>query len=249
MHYSTQRKPRLAAFTLIELLVVIAIVGVLLSVLMPSLSQARETARSTTCLANERSIGQLVMYYANDYRNYTPALSSPYDTNDPTLPNIWFTKLIHYYLGRQPETGWGTDYRYGTGRGPEKLFTCPTDPEMGKDGLNERFSVAYGWNYLALTHLDRTNLTSDGNSARFSQIERPGETIMAADSNALWTFAYIIKPQDFKGYYSAIHTATYRHNTNANFVFADGHAASLGPETTMASDRLWRIWKDLGVIP
>lgn len=51
-------------FTLIELLVVVAIIALLISILMPSLSGAREQGKRAQCLANMRSIGQASHTYA-----------------------------------------------------------------------------------------------------------------------------------------------------------------------------------------
>ena len=59
---------RLRAFTLIELLVVISIIAMLMSILMPSLMNAREQAKRAVCMANLRSIGQGIYIYANDNR-------------------------------------------------------------------------------------------------------------------------------------------------------------------------------------
>ena len=47
---------RKQAFTLIELLVVIAIIAILMGVLMPAHRAARELARGSTCMANQRSL-------------------------------------------------------------------------------------------------------------------------------------------------------------------------------------------------
>lgn len=53
-------------FTLIELLVVIAIIAMLLAILLPSLSGARDTAQRTKCLANLREFGKSFVAYSVD---------------------------------------------------------------------------------------------------------------------------------------------------------------------------------------
>jgi len=54
------------AFTLIELLVVIAVIAVLMAILMPALKIAREQARAINCLANQRSLAQAYIMYADE---------------------------------------------------------------------------------------------------------------------------------------------------------------------------------------
>ncbi len=56
-----------AGFTLIELLVVIAIIAILAAILFPVFAKAREKARQTTCLSNEKQIGLATLQYIQDY--------------------------------------------------------------------------------------------------------------------------------------------------------------------------------------
>jgi len=61
-------RKRRSAFTLIELLVVVAIIALLISILLPTLSRAKQQTRALKCLGNLRSLGQGVMVYVTEWR-------------------------------------------------------------------------------------------------------------------------------------------------------------------------------------
>jgi prepilin-type N-terminal cleavage/methylation domain-containing protein len=72
---SSQMRRRLAeraGFTLVELLVVIGIIGILVGILLPALSRARESANKAACLANLHQIGIYLQMYQNNFKGQIP---------------------------------------------------------------------------------------------------------------------------------------------------------------------------------
>ena len=64
--HSAFRVPRFSGFTLVELLVVVSIIALLISILLPSLRNAREQAKITVCLANLSGLGKASLTYSAD---------------------------------------------------------------------------------------------------------------------------------------------------------------------------------------
>ena len=65
---------RRRAFTLVELLVVVAIIALLIGVLLPALSAARESSISTACGSNLRQLGAGMAMYWGDFKDQMPQM-------------------------------------------------------------------------------------------------------------------------------------------------------------------------------
>jgi prepilin-type N-terminal cleavage/methylation domain-containing protein/prepilin-type processing-associated H-X9-DG protein len=65
-------KGRAPGFTLVELLVVIGIIALLISILLPALSKAKEQANMVKCLAQVRTLSQAAMLHAQDHKQHLP---------------------------------------------------------------------------------------------------------------------------------------------------------------------------------
>lgn len=70
--YRTLRKVRRSGFTLVELLVVIGIIALLVSILLPVISKAQESARRASCLSNLRQVHHAFSFYALDNKDRVP---------------------------------------------------------------------------------------------------------------------------------------------------------------------------------
>jgi len=139
-------------FTLIELLVVIAIVAILAAILFPVFAQARDKARSTSCLSNARQIGVAFMMYAQDYDEYLPL------TTFPVLSNSWTDTVQPYIKNRG-------------------IFRCPSDGSANWERPLANETAVRRASYFLNAWMAGSNIYG-----RLSAIDSPASVIYMAES-------------------------------------------------------------------
>src|SRR5881398_3217342 len=92
----TRQAHRRFGFTLVELLVVIGIIALLVGILLPSLSRARDQSRTVYCMSNQRQLHQAILLYGTMYRGYClPAVGG----GDSKQYHWWGIQMIGPGLG------------------------------------------------------------------------------------------------------------------------------------------------------
>ncbi|MBI1369424.1 MAG: DUF1559 domain-containing protein [Planctomycetes bacterium] len=211
---------------MIELLVVVSIIALLIAILLPSLTRARQVAQQTVCLANMRQVGVGYALYANANKTQLPW---GYWYNNVANTHIEFDDLLFPYLGQQLtyQQQIGTDLRSVISG--KSVFECPAD----KRGMGRTYSMArtadfsVGQSYGVATS---SYLSANPPSPRYITelrrpadlmilLERPSQYNRLGDDNTSVTDS----PDQITIY------VPWLHDPQLNFLFVDGHAAGMSP--------------------
>ena len=124
-------------FTLIELLVVMAVVGILVSILLPSLSNARQEAQRALCLSNYKQVSILVELYGATNDSTFPGIVEGYHTQGVVQDNNY----LPFFLKEQTGLEVGDDFPLLHCPGFTQTYSGRTNPNQFKnvrvDGLDK----------------------------------------------------------------------------------------------------------------
>lgn len=154
-------------FTLVELLVVVAIIAILAAILFPVFSQAREKARQTGCVSNERQLGLAFAMYVSDYDDQFPQ-GLEVVSGQP----VW------------PGEGWaGQCQPYIKNIG---LCRCPSDSQPASGPNNETESYGYNINLIVPPTDDEREYNTLPPGVAQAVLNAPTRTVLLFEVSNVW---------------------------------------------------------------
>jgi prepilin-type N-terminal cleavage/methylation domain-containing protein/prepilin-type processing-associated H-X9-DG protein len=221
---------RRRGFTLIELLVVIAIIAILAAILFPVFAQAREAARRTSCLSNQRQIGTAIMMYCQDNEETILPWLAPAD-GSPSANRIWCTLLQPYIKNGGSYTGTASGVMACPSWTQQKLFDAATNCGT-LSAVSPLFPVTLAYSHygIALPVTGGTGATAqdpyfnqpgtaNGTVTSLAQILRPAETAIVADG--FTGFKSGLSPGSVRTFFGC--EGQNAHMGGGNYIFLDGH--------------------------
>lgn len=222
-----RRRTRFArGFTLVELLVVIGIIALLISILLPALNKARQSAYAAQCLSNQRQIGIGCMMYANDNHGWVYNQSTSSANGESYF--YWHSVLVPKSFLPGPT---GKIYHAPSGYlNNGNVCVCPIwnpntwDMDNGGHDGDDR---TYGMRIFAQLPAYARAKSADLATSFFLpyKLQQPSVFVYLADSISFTSRTQAAYINSSSPNAVLFHM---RHNGAMNCLFADGHAAAVG---------------------
>lgn len=134
-------------FTLVELLVVIAIIGILVALLLPAVEAAREPARRSQCMNNQKQIALGMLNYENSYHAFPGYVNRVGNAETETkLLGSWVVPLFPYCEQNDLWKAWSA------GNAEHRRVSwllCPSDPVSPSDPAPQAKPEDTSFSYVA----------------------------------------------------------------------------------------------------
>lgn len=238
-HGRDQLAARFGGFTLIELLVVIAIFSLLLAMLWPALSLARQQARRAACAAHERQVGVAIRLYSQDFDDmipFGPAGRPPTGSNFYTVTgNV--TSLLSLENG--DPVGLGLLLKDYVAH-QQMVFFCPgaDQPSEARDQL-ARVGSSQAQSDYYYRHASMALLTGTPNASHI-RLSHLGRNSKGQPMSALVADVQFLAHESLAAF--QVKTRTSHRRRHSNILFADGHV-------TTADNADEALTVDIGIAP
>ncbi len=218
---------RYKAFTLIELLVVIAIIAILAAILFPVFAQAKEAAKKTSCLSNEKQIGVAAALYENDYDDTIPL--SGYQNTVLNSPTTWMYLLDPYVKSAYPNAA-----SLDTGKG-YGIFQCPDyTPPPGSNSPSHSYALNFNYSPTYITELNSVPGWQNTPVHAATSLQAPSQVVFITESFGSRIFTNGNDVDDYTGtpavqlQSQAVYLyGRIRHGGGENYGFNDSHSKYL----------------------
>ena len=211
-------------FTLIEILVVVAIIGILASLLLPSLSRARKNAKKISCVNNLKQLGIINLMYTQDNDDYFPWRRTGAGTK------VTYDDYLSAYDGRNLSLAEMNLDGLSEAQAKGEMYSCPSSPfsiepkrsyAINLNGGNSKWRGVSHQNSTLMRQISSIGMTAS--TISYSETGYPNVNFTMGKNGGDWTAANVQFPHL---YTLRLYGGEEYHQDKTNYLMVDGHVES-----------------------